>query len=55
MSRNSNDMKARIESEYERDDQTVDTTSDHAGMMSIAFCLASADADCTGYGEWYST
>jgi hypothetical protein len=37
MIHNTNDVKQRVESEYQREEQTVDT-SDEAGMMSVAFC-----------------
>ena len=37
MSYDTNDVKQRVEAEYQREEQTMDA-SDDMGMMSIAFC-----------------
>jgi hypothetical protein len=44
MTHDTNDVKQRVESEYQREEQTVDT-SDEADMMSIAFCAVATAPD----------
>lgn len=44
MSHNTTDVKKRVESEYQREEQTLDA-SDDAGMMSIAFCAVATSGE----------
>lgn len=44
MARDTRDVKARIEDEYETD-ATVEAANDHAGLMTIAFCADTKTSD----------